>query len=175
MLASYHYAPAIATVPLHFDAVGYPIIYHPRNGHIMGHDEIDFYRYTSPEFMTLEQLNFFKDIGKKIKSTATKASDAMKKTAKKTAAGGKKFWNKEKYNIKKGINIADKVTGVVDTVAGMGGAAVCGPYAGACKAGAMGAHLATSTANMAAKKFIKMQMLRVQYEAEQRAAMGMIY
>ena len=98
------------------------------------------------------------------------------------AAGGKKFYNNHKGQIKKGINVANKVAGGVDTFAGMGGAALCGPYAGACKVGAMGAHAATSVANAAAKRYIKtgkkkmmMQMLLAQQAAEQRAAMGMIY
>ena len=132
------------------DDFGYPIIHHPYDGHYMGHDEIDFYLMTDPVYMTLEQLNVMKNIGSKIKKTASSVGSKIKGGAQKAAAGGKKFYNNHKGQIKKGINVANKVAGGVDTFAGMGGAALCGPYAGACKAGAMGAHAATSVANAAA-------------------------
>ena len=166
------------------DDFGYPIIHHPHDYHIMGHDEIDFYLMTDPAYMTLEQLNIFKKIGSSVKKATSSVGKKIKRTTKKASARGKRFWKKNKGKIKKGVNIADKVTGAVDTFASMGGAAVCGPYAAACKAGAKGAHVATSVAAAAANKYIKddkkkmmLQMLLAQqaYEQQMAANMGYMY
>ena len=172
MLAHHHFSGPEPLVYAHdYIADFVPEVYHPHDGHLMSHDELDFYLTTDPHDMTLEQLSIFS----KMKSGFKNMGSKIKSTAQKAGTGAKKWWGNNKYKVKKGINIADKVTGAVDTVASMGGAAVCGPYAGACKAGAMGAHMATSVAAAAANRYIKMQMLQAQMEAQQMADMGLIY
>ena len=168
-----------------YDDFGYPIIHHPLDGHLMLHDEIDFYLNTDPHHMTLEQLGFFKKLGRSIKKTASsatrkvsntakKASRGVSRTAKRAGRSGKDWWRKNTYKVKKGINIANKVTGYTNKFMSYGGAYMCGPYAGACKTGAKAAHMATTAANYAAQKYIKLIQLQQQL-ADEAADMGLVY
>ena len=163
----YAHAPYVHTVHAPAYLHGYPVIHHPYDGHIMTSDEIDFYFNTDPRDMTLEQLGFFD----KIKKAATKVKNGAVTAFNK----GKTFWNKNKYNIAKGVHVADDVAGAVDKFAQAGGSKICGKYSAQCLKGAASAHSGLDKAAAAADKYIKMMMLQARYEAEQDAAMKMIY